>query len=175
MIGEFSLAIYDKYYIMFFFSYVPGDTINEKLPLLSRKSISKYYFLTKYFDWLCSREIHINIANYVDFKINVLVLIHCFNCKTLSGHIGKVVALHAEGWKGARSNPGCGWSSPIYTIQTRGAQPTHEGGLSDQSIWSTASDAIVCSWLWLTATRSSPLGYFCRLQQIVDNWPHILW
>ena len=30
-------------------------------------------------------------------------------------------------------------------------------------------------WLWSTATRSSPLGYFSRLLQVVDNWPHIVW
>ena len=51
----------------------------------------------------------------------------------------------------------------------------HEGGGCDQSIGSTISDAIVCSWLWLTATRSSPLGGFSTLLHVVDNWPHILW
>ena len=30
------------------------------------------------------------------------------------------------------------------------------------------------SWFWLTATRSSPLGYFSKLLQVVDNWTHIL-
>ena len=45
----------------------------------------------------------------------------------------------------------------------------------DQSIGSTVSDAIDSSWLWSTATRSSPLDYFSRLLQVVDNWPHILW
>ena len=39
----------------------------------------------------------------------------------------------------------------------------------DQSIGSTVSDAIARSWLWSTATRSSPLGYFSRLLQVVDN------
>ena len=43
-----------------------------------------------------------------------------------------------------------------------------------QSIWSTVSDAIVRNWLWLTATRSSPLGYFSKLLQVVDNWTDIL-
>ena len=50
----------------------------------------------------------------------------------------------------------------------------HEGGGCDQSIGSTVSDAIVRSRLWLTASRSSPLGCFSILQ-VVDNWPHILW
>ena len=45
----------------------------------------------------------------------------------------------------------------------------HEGGGCDQSIGSTVCDAIVRSWLWPTATRSSPLGYFSRLLQVVDN------
>ena len=39
----------------------------------------------------------------------------------------------------------------------------------NQSIGSTVSDAIVSSWLWLTATRGSPLGYFSKLLQVVDN------
>ena len=33
----------------------------------------------------------------------------------------------------------------------------------------TVSDGIVRSWMWSTATRSSPLGYFSRLLQVVDN------
>ena len=45
----------------------------------------------------------------------------------------------------------------------------HEGGVCDQSIGSTVSDAIVRSWFWSTATRSSRLGYFSRLLQVVDN------
>ena len=36
----------------------------------------------------------------------------------------------------------------------------HEGGGCDQSIGYTISDVIVRSWLWSTATRSSPLDYF---------------
>ena len=45
----------------------------------------------------------------------------------------------------------------------------HEGGECDQSNGSTVSDAIVRSWLLSTATRSSSLGYFSRLKQVVDN------
>ena len=51
----------------------------------------------------------------------------------------------------------------------------HEGGGCYQSIGSNISDAIIRSWLWKTATGSFPLGYFGRLLQVVDNWPHILW
>ena len=59
----------------------------------------------------------------------------------------------------------------IYTVHValRGYCPAHEGGGWDQSILSTVSDAIVNSWLWLTATRSSPLGCFSTLLQVVDN------
>ena len=42
----------------------------------------------------------------------------------------------------------------------RSGDTAHEGGGCDQSIGSTVSVAIVRSWLWWTATRSSPLGYF---------------
>ena len=96
---------------------------------------------------------------------------------TLSGHIGKVVASNAEVCKVARSNPGCGWAAPIYTMHEalRGHCPCRWGVGGNQSIGSTVSDTIVCNWLWLTATRSSPLGYFRRFLQVVDNWPHILW
>ena len=60
----------------------------------------------------------------------------------------------------------------LYSRRSEGT--AHEGGGCDQSIGSTVSDAIVRSWLWLTATRGSPLGCFSILQ-VVDNWPHILW
>ena len=45
----------------------------------------------------------------------------------------------------------------------------HEGGGCDQSIGSTVSHDIVRSWLWSTATSGSPLGYFSKLLQVVDN------
>ena len=52
----------------------------------------------------------------------------------------------------------------IYTMHV-----AHEGGGCDQSIESTDFDAIVRSCLWLTATRSSSLGCFSTLLQVVDN------
>ena len=63
----------------------------------------------------------------------------------------------------------------IYTMHEalRGYCPWGWG--CDQSIGSAVSDAIVCSCLWSTATRSPTLGYFSRLLQLVDNWPYILW
>ena len=62
----------------------------------------------------------------------------------------------------------------VQYVELRGFCPVKGGGC-DQSIGSTVSDAIVRSWLWLTPTRSSSLGYFSRLLQVVDNWTHILW
>ena len=44
-----------------------------------------------------------------------------------------------------------------------------EAALINQSIGSTVSDAIVRSWSWATATRSSSLEYFSKLLQVVDN------
>ena len=82
-----------------------------------------------------------------------------------------MVASPAEGCKVARSNPGCRGAAPIYTIGTRRLGGTsHEGGGCDQSIASTVSNAIVRSWLWSTATRSSPLGYFSNYRKylIID-------
>ena len=40
----------------------------------------------------------------------------CREFLSLSGRTGKAVASHAEGCKVARSNPGCSWAAPIYTI-----------------------------------------------------------
>ena len=54
--------------------------------------------------------------------------------------------------------------TPCNTWSSGGT--AREGGGCNQSIGSTISDAIVRSWLWSTATRSSPLGYFsnyCKL------------
>ena len=73
--------------------------------------------------------------------------------------------------KVARSNPGSGWAAPIYTMHEALRGTAHEDGGCDQSIGSTVSDAIVRSWLWLTATMSFPLGCFSTLLQVVVNWP----
>ena len=48
------------------------------------------------------------------------------------------------------------------------------GWVCDQSIGSNSHDAILRSWLWSTATGSSPFGYFSILLQVVGNWLHIL-
>ena len=46
----------------------------------------------------------------------------------------------------------------------------HESGRCDQSIGSTVSGAIVRSWLWLTGTRRSLVGYLGRLLHVVDKF-----
>ena len=97
------------------------------------------------------------------------------NRHTPSGRIGKVVAVHAEGCKVARSNPCVAELHRFILCTRRSGGTTDEGGGWDQSIGSTIFDAIVLSWLWSTATRRSQLSYFRRLLQVVDNWPHILW
>ena len=77
---------------------------------------------------------------------------------TLSDRIGKVVASHATV---ARSSPA--EVALIYTMHCP------RGGGCDQSIGSTVSDDIVRIWLWLTETRSSPLGCFSTLLQVDEN------
>ena len=74
---------------------------------------------------------------------------------TQSGRIGKVVASHAAV---ARSIP-----------LRRSGGTAHEGGGCDQLIGLNVSDAIVRSWLWLTATRSSLVGCFSALLKVVDK------
>ena len=83
----------------------------------------------------------------------------------LSGSIGKVVASHAEGWRVESRQR----MHRFILCTRRSAGTAHEGGVCCQSIGSTVSDAIVNSWLWSTATRSSPSAYFRRLLQVVDN------
>ena len=60
-------------------------------------------------------------------------------------------------------------SIAVCNTRSSGATALCRVGGCDQSIGSTVSDAIVLSWLWLTATRSSPLGYLSKLLQVVDN------
>ena len=57
----------------------------------------------------------------------------------------------------------------MYALHEALRGTSHEGGGCDQSIGSAISDAIGHSWLWSTATRSSPLGCVNRLLQVVDN------
>ena len=80
-----------------------------------------------------------------------------------------MVASHAEV---ARPITGCSiWGcTDLYSARgPQGVLPMRVGG--DKSIGSTVSDAIVRCWLWSIATRSSVLGYYSRLLQVVENWP----
>ena len=110
-----------------------------------------------------------HISAYCFKEINALVFLYCCECliinfSTLSSRIGKVVASHAA--ENVRFPLRLHW----FILCTRRSGGTaHEGGWYDQSIGSTVSDAIVRSWLWLTATRNSPSGCFSRLLQVVDN------
>ena len=83
---------------------------------------------------------------------------------TLSGRIGKVVASHVAV---TRSIPA--EVALIYNMHEVLSGYCPMLGACDQSIGSTVSDAIVRSWLWSTATRSTPLGCFSTLLQVVDN------
>ena len=136
--------------------------------------------------------LHNKIQNFAEFLVLIISIAYCLHKKwkyfdvspitlltnflsnlvfhTLSGRIGKVAAAHAAV---ARSIPA--EVALIYTMHEalRGYCPWGWG--CNQSIGSTASDSIVRSWLWLTATRKSPFGCFSTLLQVVDNWPHILW
>ena len=55
-------------------------------------------------------------------------------------------------------------------VSHRGLLPST--GVNGQAIGSTVSDAIVSSWLWSTATKSRPIGYFSSViastQLIID-------
>ena len=66
-------------------------------------------------------------------------------------------------------NEGCRVDSPLrlhgFILCTRRSGGTaHDGVWCYQSIGYTDYEAIARSWLWSSATRSSPLGY-CRLLQ----------
>ena len=75
-----------------------------------------------------------------------------------------MVASHAAV---ARSSPA--EVALIFTMHVALRGTAHEGGGCDQSIGSTVSNAIVRSWLLLIAIRSSSLGCFSTLLQVVDN------
>ena len=64
---------------------------------------------------------------------------------------------HDRGWLSAVSLVICSPAriAVCNTWSSGGTALCRMGGC-DQSIRSTVSDAIVCSWLWLTATRGSP-------------------
>ena len=77
----------------------------------------------------------------------------------------------------ACSSPGlcsksCDLSAALTPCNTWSSGDTdHEGGGCHQSNESTVSNTIVRSWLWSSATGSSPLGYFSvyPMQLIIDH------
>ena len=76
---------------------------------------------------------------------------------------------HAE--VAARSIPGWAETAPIYTMFGYcpwgwGVRPVN---------WINRLWRHCRSSLWSSATRSSPLGYFSRFLQVVDNCHRILW
>ena len=90
---------------------------------------------------------------------------------TLSGRTGKVVASPAAV---ARSIPGWGCTDLYYARGAQGVLPMRVGGATINWIYRLRRH---CSLLGVVDCnyRSSPLGYFSRLLQVVDDWPHILW
>ena len=75
---------------------------------------------------------------------------------------------HVRGSLSAASLVICSPHCSVQNVALIGYCTVFCGGC-DQSIGSTVSDAIVRSWLWSTATRSSPLGHISKLLQVVDN------
>ena len=96
-----------------------------------------------------------NTTETIEYCSNNTILLKQFNA-TLSGRISRWYRLAC--WRLQGRFPS--GAAPIYTMpeKLRGYCPWGWG--CDKSIGFTVSDAIVRSWLWSTATRSSPLGYF---------------
>ena len=90
----------------------------------------------------------------------------------LSGRAGSALVWHSRGRVfESRCSKSCHLQAALTPCNTWSSGGTaHDGRGCDQSIGSTVSDAIVRSWLWSNATRSSPLDYFsnyCK-QLIID-------
>ena len=124
--------------------------------LCCQLNCSLSYSLGFQLNYLLSCSLGCQLSYPLSFS-HIRQLIYPLNIYTLSGRLAKVVGSHAAV---ARSIPAA--AALIYTT-------AHEARRCDQSILFTGSDAIVRSWLWSTATRSSPFGYFSILLQVVDN------
>ena len=110
------------------------------------------------------RSAHHLVTRFYDYREQSLIIDSCMNAtpQTLLYLILYPECPHRQG--------GClAEVALIYTRTRRSRGTAHEGGGCNQSIGYTVSDAIVCSWLLLTATRSSPLGCFSTLLKVVDN------
>ena len=82
---------------------------------------------------------------------------------TLSGRIGKMVASHAEV---ARSSP-AGCTDLYYARGAHFVLPMKVGDATSQLDLLSLTPLSVA--VWLTATKSSPLGCFSTLLQVDDN------
>ena len=119
---------------------------------ISYQQCEQYAFMWSLSNRIFFNSCVTNIKEYFPYTLVIEVVIgfdaqkwilHHSHFYTLSGRIGKVVASHAAV---ARRFP---LRSHWFIVCTRGSVgTTHEGGGCDQSIGSTVSDVIVCSWLW---------------------------
>ena len=116
----------------------------------------------------CELTIIVNCSQLLATRVNNRLL-------TLSGRTGSALVWHSEGRTfAADSVQQVLWfaAQPALQCAIRGAQ-----GLSLCRVGGATSQLDLPSLTpvsWLTATRSSPLGYFSKLLQVVDNWftPH---
>ena len=67
-----------------------------------------------------------------------------------------------------------GYTDLFYARCAQGVLPVRVGGATSQLILPSLTPLSVAGCGWLN-TRSSQLGCFSTLLQVVDNWPHILW
>ena len=150
--------------------------ISMKFELLtSCKNLWSYNFL--HFSQLVRSVWSLFLTNSPAFVRN-MVYCHISSLCTLSGRTGSALIWQTRGrvFEFLCCSPSCNLQSAFTQCNicgTQGALPMRAVGATSQL--DQPSDVIVHNWLWSTVTRSSPLGYFSILQQVVDNWPHILW
>ena len=121
--------------------------------------------------YACSNRNHVLFISLFIILLPSIITADVAEC-TLSGSTGRALAWHSEGrtfaahwvmqvlWFAARIALCNTWSSGVLSCVGWGC---------DQSIGSTVSDAIVSSWLWSTATRSSPFGNFSTLKKVKSS------
>ena len=64
-------------------------------------------------------------------------------------------------------------AAPIYNVQEVLRGTASEGVGNGLQIWSTVSDAIVRSWLWLTATRTYPLDDISCIRELPSAYTRV--
>ena len=130
--------------------------------IISSSDINEWFF----FYLICTNISKTRYMISTECTYISVVALHCGI--GLSGRIGKVVASHAEGCK---IDSRLWLSCTDLHILCRGYCPWGWGMRPVNWIYRLWRH---CP-LWSTATRSSQLGYFSRLLQVVNNWPLILW